>query len=289
MQIESINQYYAREDKITSLGAFSKNIPKPMDIIQACDLVNNLILIDIFVSMKRIKVPESFRHDVNVRTIEEKLDILSKRSHSDFNMPRNHNEKMLGNCRDTSLLLCAILRSNGIPARVRSGFATFFTPKKKFDHWLCEYWDQDKSVWIKVDSWMYQIKHHKALLPFFFRIGLKKLSYTPLDVAEKHFIPGGQAWINCELKGDDSNKYGTEDKKRRGMWFVRDNMLRDILCLNKIELLPWECRGIICGKKGEMSKEDRENLLYIANLSLDIGSNFDKIKQYFQENEGLHC
>ena len=285
---KQILEYYSQKDKITNLKKFKSNLPKFESISKACDLINNIMLIDFLVNMKIIKVSAKHMDDVNICPVEEKLKLLVARNKSSLINTRNNEEKILGNCRDTSVLLCAILRQNGIPARVRSGFATFFSPKKKYDHWLCEYWDKKKSRWVKVDSWMYQIQHHKDILPPFYKAGLTKLSYNPLDVEEKHFIYGGQAWINCEKDGDDPNNYGTYEKKLRGVWFIRDNMLRDLLCLNKAEPLPWDCKGLMSGERKDISKEDKETLGQVANLLSDVEGNFAKILEFYKQNKDLH-
>ena len=145
---KQILEYYSQKDKITNLKKFKSNLPKFESISKACDLINNIMLIDFLVNMKIIKVSAKHMDDVNICPVEEKLKLLVARNKSSLINTRNNEEKILGNCRDTSVLLCAILRQNGIPARVRSGFATFFSPKKKYDHWLCEYWDKKKSRWV---------------------------------------------------------------------------------------------------------------------------------------------
>lgn len=288
MAVKKIIDYYSQEDKITYLGEFKKDLANIESAAKACEVVNKILLIDFMDNMKLINVPAQYKDDVNVRAVEDKLKLLLSRKKSSLTDTRKNEEKLLGNCRDTSVLLCAIFRHNGISARVRSGFATFFSPKKKYDHWLCEYWDKEDSRWVKVDGWMYQIQSYEDILPPFFKAGLKKLSYNPLDVEDKHFIAGGQAWINCEEESDDANNYGTNEKHLRGMWFIRDNMLRDLLCLNKVELLPWDCRGLMSGERKEILKEDKEILSNVAHLLLDVENNFDEILEFYKQKKDLH-
>ena len=38
-----------------------------------------------------------------------------------------------------------------IPARARCGFATYFVPPKKVDHWIVEYWSSEEQRWIRTD------------------------------------------------------------------------------------------------------------------------------------------
>ncbi|HOQ97470.1 MAG TPA: transglutaminase domain-containing protein, partial [Anaerolineae bacterium] len=60
--------------------------------------------------------------------------------------------------------------------------------------------------------------------------------FSPLDVPRSRFIVGGQAWLDCREGRSDPLLYGIHDM--HGMWFIRGNVVRDMLALNKIELLP---------------------------------------------------
>ena len=80
----------------------------------------------------------------------------------------------------------AILREQGIPARTRVGFATYFTPRFNEDHWICEYWDPAAGRWIAVD----------AQLDAFQR-GKLRIRFDPLDLPKGRFIYSGEAWQAC--------------------------------------------------------------------------------------------
>ena len=53
--------------------------------------------------------------------------ILSKDGRS-LDRPREPENRVLGTCRSHALLACAILRQHNRPARLRVGFADYFTP-----------------------------------------------------------------------------------------------------------------------------------------------------------------
>jgi hypothetical protein len=44
-------------------------------------------------------------------------------------------KRLVGNCRDFSTMLCAMLRHQGVPARARCGFGAYFLPNHYEDHW----------------------------------------------------------------------------------------------------------------------------------------------------------
>ena len=52
-------------------------------------------------------------------------------------------------CRDFALLAVSAFRSHGVPARLRVGFADYFTEGFFEDHWLCEWRDGD--CWRRLD------------------------------------------------------------------------------------------------------------------------------------------
>lgn len=267
MKYENELNYYATHGSFTAPGSFAHLLQEfPEDVMKLSEYIHRLILIDFLPNMGIISVPQDHLADVNLRGVEAKLAQILARDDSDLQCARSFETRLLGNCRDLSLLLCAVLRNNQIPARLRSGFATFFHPEKFFDHWLCEYWNQSKERWIKVDLWMSQIQHLKDNLPAQLAKGFLELNYHPYDVEDSYFLTGGEAWINCQEKGDDPDRYGTYEEELKGIWFIRDNLIRDLLCLTKLEPLPWDCWGLMGRENKVISKVSLDALNEIAHL-----------------------
>lgn len=69
---------------------------------------------------------------------------------SPLTLARPLEERLVGNCRNFSTMLCAMLRYRGVPARARRGFGTYFEPNQYMDHWVCEYWKADEQRWVMV-------------------------------------------------------------------------------------------------------------------------------------------
>ena len=61
-------------------------------------------------------------------------------------------ERQVGVCRHFTLLHVAMLRTHGIPARARCGFGAYFEKGKYLDHWVTEYWNEEKKCWVLFDS-----------------------------------------------------------------------------------------------------------------------------------------
>jgi hypothetical protein len=241
---------------------------------------------DFLVNMNVYTLSEESKNDVNLRDVGKMLDILVKRNQEAKNKINLFENKLLGNCRDLSLLICAILRHKRIPARIRSGFATYFSKKKKYDHWLCEYWNEEEKRWQLIDPWMHQINKEIKNLPKNFATGMEKLKLNTLDVEPHFFISGADGWFRCNNKKENPKDYGTTEKNLNGKWFIRDNMIRDLFCLIKMEPLPWDCWGIMGAKNNKIDENENELLLKTADIIsssnsnienyIDIANNFNK-------------
>lgn len=92
---------------------------------------------------------------------------------------RPFNKKIIGCCRDFSILGCAILRYYNIPARVRVGFANYPFDDIYEDSILLEYWSQNKNKWCIVDL---------RTSPTYIQQYHMKLDFDLLDVPITKFV-----------------------------------------------------------------------------------------------------
>jgi len=252
--------FYTKQGAITDPQEYYYFIEQqPDNVEQICESISSLVLNDFLYSIHCLQIPDLCSGDVNIRSIKEKLTEINQRAQCN-EFKKENDSHSLGNCRDISLILCAILRHKGIPARLRSGFATFFNPMKKFDHWICEYWNEEKCNWDRIDGWMYQIKKFRDKLPDEYAKGFSDLGLNPLWLDSKFFITGAEAWKKCRNGEDEFKNYGTYQEGLEGEWFVRDNMIRDLFCMIKTEPLPWDCWGIM-GKQNHSIDEIEYMLL----------------------------
>ncbi len=73
-----------------------------------------------------------------------------------FVSDRAMENKPILTCRATAVLMASILKTKGIPTRVRSGFAPYFVvaglPQgKSDDHWINQYWNDKERRWTTID------------------------------------------------------------------------------------------------------------------------------------------
>jgi len=142
------------------------------------------------------------------------------------------------------------------------------------DHWVCEYWKADKRRWVMVDPQLDALQR-KVL----------QIKFDPYDMPPGRFLPGGQAWQLCRSGQADPDHFGISDM--HGLWFVRGDLLRDLASLNKMELLPWDCWGLIEGEDKNLSADDMALLDRVAALTLADNSAFAEMRPLYESDERL--
>jgi hypothetical protein len=195
-------------------------------------------------------LPEQRREQANTRHVEAILGWLGTLDE------RRPEDRFAGVCRDFSVLLCAMLRESGIPARARAGFAGYFSDGFFDDHWVVEVWDGDRG-WYLVDAQV-------ASAP---RGTYTAAHVDPLDVPLDAFLVAGQAWQECRAGRRDLDRIGTCAAGLTGMWEVQGNVIRDLASLNRVETLPWDEWGLIPTRYDNLEPADVDLLDRVATVS----------------------
>jgi hypothetical protein len=246
----------------------------PTDIGALCRLVQGLLLHVFWAERVGAALTEARRQEVGIRAVAAKLARIQALSNEALEVARPLQDRLVGNCRDFAVLLCAMLRHQGVPARSRCGFGAYFSPDQYEDHWVCEVWNAKEERWILVD----------AQLDTFQQEALD-LGFDPLDVPRDQFIVGGKAWQMCRAGQADPDRFGIFDC--HGLWFVRGNVVRDFLAFNKIEILPWDGWGLISAEDEELTADDLALLDRIASLTQAGHEAFPEIRSLYRQDDRL--
>ncbi len=221
--------YYRRHGRVTDPGA-ERNLLRglPADVAALAAVIGGVLVHRDWTTRFGFTLPEQRRDEANTRYVESILSYLGTLDE------RRPEDRFAGTCRDFTVLLCAMLREVGIPARARAGFAGYFTDGFFDDHWVVEVWDDDRG-WRLVDAQL---------------ASAAEGTYTdadidPLNVPRDAFLVGGQAWRECRAGGRDLDRIGTSAAGLTGMWEVQGNVVRDLASLNRVETLPWDSWGLI--------------------------------------------
>ncbi len=265
--------FFATQGAIGNPGAHADLFDAlPADIGELCAVVQGVTIHPFWAERYGVTLAAERGAEVQLRTMEKRLARTLELDPRPLTVPRPLELKTVGNCRDHTLLLVSILRSQGVPARARCGFGTYFLPGHFEDHWVAEYWNESEKRWILVD----------AQLDAFQR-GVLNTSFDPLDVPRDRFIVGGAAWRMCRSGAADPNVFGIFDM--RGMGFVGSNLVRDVAALNKVELLPWDCWGMML--KRETDDSDLALLDRLAELTESDVPDFGAVRELYESEPRL--
>ena len=226
----------------------------PDEPIDICKVIHGLIIHPFLTSEYGVEVDgDRANTEQQARSVVEILDNICRIKKAPLTQARSPDQRTVGTCRNFSLLLCSILRCKGIPARIRCGFATYFEQGWYEDHWICEYWSDTERGWIRVDPQLDDLQ-----------VQLLRIDFDPGDVPIDVFLYAGEAWVMCRRGRADPATFGVLDLS--GLGFIKGNIVRDILALNKIETLPWDLGwGIL--DKNYLQDVDRGELGYIDRLA----------------------
>ena len=220
--------FFRRHSRLTDPGAGRPLLAGLTDIEAMTEAIGGVMVHrDETVWRFGFALPEERREEANTRFVAAILAHLGSLD------ARPATERFAGTCRDFTVLLCAMLREAGTPARARCGFANYFAEGFFDDHWVVEAWDDDLG-WRLIDAQV-------ASAPK----GTYRNDFDPLDVPRDAFLVGGEAWLDCRAGRRDPDRFGVGVAGITGMWEIQGNVVRDLASLHRIETLPWDSWGLI--------------------------------------------
>ncbi len=268
-------EFYATPGPLTEPGAMAALLNGlPRDVGDLVRVVQGLLVHVFWARRYGLELDEARSSEVQIRPLSAKLERIVELDPRPLTEPRDPDKRLVGNCRDFTLLLVGLLRHQGVPARARCGFGRYFEPGHYEDHWVGEYWNAAQGRWVLTDAQMDALQSDVLHLPF-----------DPLDVPRDQFITGGHAWQLCRAGQADPQTFGIHDMS--GLWFVRGNLVRDVAALNKMELLPWDSWGLVYVEGGDeaLSAADLAALDEMAALSGGDAAGFDPIQRLYESSD----
>jgi hypothetical protein len=267
--------FYARPGLMTDPGNWAPLLAGlPVDVAALCGLVQNLQLHIFWAERMGLPLSEERQQEVGIRDVAAKLARIVQLDDQPLVEPRPLERRLVGNCRDFVVLLSAMLRHQGMPARARCGFGTYFLPGHYEDHWICEVWHPAEGRWARVDPQLDA-----------FQRGALDIDFDPLDLPPGRFLTGGDAWQLCRRGQADPELFGIFDM--HGLWFIRGNLVRDFLALLKIEILPWDCWGIIDKDEAALTAEDLVLLDRLAELTAASHDQLPVLQSLYEADDRL--
>jgi len=197
--------FYATHGIITDPGDLAHLLDGlPADLPALCKIVQGLLVHPLLTGLYNVELTSTQKKGVNIRPLREMLARIHEMDPRPIDQARATNEQLVGNCRDHAALLCALLRHQGRPARVRAGFAAYLDPKINADHWVVEAWAQRRSGKAKSGTF----GHNRKLRGWsFMRLSLL-LELAALNKIE--LLPWDSWW---DLAKKEENQVTAEEKK----------------------------------------------------------------------------
>ncbi|GAA0893941.1 hypothetical protein GCM10009122_36210 [Fulvivirga kasyanovii] len=254
-------KFYSEHSLVTDPEGYAEFLDDlPTNVSDLCHAIQGLLIHFSSPEAPKLSGMEDTNRFFLVSNLIKAIDELDN---SPFDKRREANNRVVCTAREYALLLCCAMRHKNIPARVRSGFASYMGEPGYFsDHWVCEFWNSDNNEWVKADAMLYEQSRGE-------------LSYK---VSPEQFVESGRAWQLSREKKTDENVFGYDVK--RGLAFIRSNMLRDFAALNKVELLPW---SVLWGYKSkqELRQDDFTKLDMLADLIVNNEKSWDQVRQVY--------
>lgn len=202
----------------------------PSDPARLAEIVSGFVLHPWLAGQRDVTMTAEHDADRQSRTMAILLDRLLARDDRPLNQRRAATDRFFGTCRDYALVTCSILREHGRNARIRCGFADYFTPGFMEDHWVTEVWTADG--WRLVDAELDAVTTADM-----------GTTFPADDVPRDRFMTAPQAWRDVRCGKLDPNTMGVSFIGIAGLWFAAASVCRDLASLYGVELLPWDYWG----------------------------------------------
>lgn len=207
-----------------------------------------------------------------LQTAAAMLAELYRRDERGFVPDRTVENKLVLTCRYVSILTATILKSKGIPARVRSGNASYFEEHEKYgkvswDHWINQYWSDEQGRWVTID-----VDGSLTL----------NENLDPYDVPNGKFDFPGKAWLDVRAgRVDPDYFYNAGDD--RGAVVVAWSLFYDFHSLmNQEDIYEHSPKLVKLQEFPKLTEGQLKEIDGLAGLMLDPDKNFDKLKEIYE-------
>jgi hypothetical protein len=271
-------EFYAQAHGMTAAGHYApllRDLPDDVDAL--VQLIQHLVIYDVVArDYYQVTIPPARESEIHIRPLEGLLHALVALEDRPLTVARPANRRLAGRCHHFVLLLVAMLRAGGIPARARSGFGTYFNPPYYEDHWVCESWNASEHRWALADPQFdhtWQTRHG--------------IDHDVLDVPRSRFLVAGEAWRRCRAGSADPSRFGIDFVKLRGLWFIAGSLIRDVAALTKIEMLPWDVWGAQPRQDETLDEAELAYFDQLAELTIAPDASLERLRERYTREDGL--
>ena len=225
-------------------------------------------------------VPAGRAGEIDTRYADAMFALLLSRGEPTLARKRLPPDRVVGCCRDATLLFVSLARHKGIPARMRVGFAAYLRPGLLIDHVVAEAWDEAAGRWRLIDGemgsdWTPEVDGHPV---------------DWLDLADDQFVTGPRAWQAARAGTSDAERHLTAPEldapELRGWPLLARHVIHDLVALNKSEMLVWDAWGMQLGFGPEtVAGQDAALLDEVCAQLVDPGVSCDVVAALANRDE----
>lgn len=273
---ELVRAFYTQQSAITAPRVYSSLFDDlPRDLAGLVQVVQGVMVYPFEPLTKHygIHVSETRQAELGLRKVAKMLEGILALDPSPLRVTRPPEKRLYGVCRDFAVLLVAMLRHQGVPARERVGFAAYYNNEWFWDHRITEYWDTCRQRWVLVDARIDDV--HRVVFP---------RRQDPLSITrESPFLFAGEAWQLCRAGQADPDRF-VDSPTDRGMPMIRYALLHDFDALNKMELVGTNAwHHLIDKPEHELTDTDAALLDQIAELTTHVDARLDEVHELYEQ------
>jgi len=199
---------------------------------------------------------------------------LYRRDKRGFVNDREPKDKLVLTCRFVAIMMASILKSKGIPARVRSGNASYFDMGElgnvSTDHWINQYWSEQENCWITID-----VDGSLSL----------KDKFDPYDMPNGKFDFPADAWLDIRAEKTDPQHFYNAGGYR-GKIVVVWSLFYDFHSLMNSEIIYLHGTKYGDPKKFDnLTTVDFEKIDELARLMQKPDENFDELVKIWETDK----
>jgi Transglutaminase-like superfamily len=272
--------YYAGQSRVTEPGAMSDRLSDLPDNLPALRRVARGLVIHYRADNPSAHgISEERLAEIDSRYAETMLARLGELDDRPLTEARPPKERLVGCCRDFTVLFLTIARSLGIPSRARVGFATYFIPGFHLDHEVAEFFDPGKRRWRLVDA---ELNDDHA-------DPTDGAPIDPLDVPRDRFLVAGSGWHLCRAGEADPETFlvapELDIEMTRSWPYLRHNLIHDLAALNKIEMILWDSWGLM--EQEHLTPRELELLDRVATATASADPDLSQLRRLYQSEPAL--
>ena len=261
---------------MTSPGRYAEAFAAlPDDPIALARIVQGLVLHKYMAHAYGVKVSPARDDEAHTRRVETMLDQILALDGRALPALRAPDKRLFGVCGHFTVMLVAMLRAKGIPARERAGFGAYFNAPYYEEHVLCEYWNADDKRWVLLDTQFDEV--WRAQL---------KIEHDAFDVPRDRFLTASEAWTRAAPAKSIPICSASSRATSAADGSLPAELIRDVAALNKMEVLVWDVWGAMPQPNSRLNARQLRYFDQLAELTRDPDIAFDDLMALYRYDQG---